>query len=101
MSVKPYLLAAGLFVVAGCAGNVTVPSPGLDHPANPQAAAASPPPDTMIPVAGKSPQAMDGMQGINHSSIPSMQGMDHGSMGNMAGIMTAPWKVWTTIPWKT
>jgi len=101
MCAKPYLLAAGLFVVAGCAGNVTSPSPGLDHRANPQAAAASTPPATRIPVVGESPQAMDGIQGINHGSMPSMQGMDHHSMGNMAGMNGRSRKVWTTIPWKT
>lgn len=70
MRVKSFVLAAGLLAVAGCAGNVSVPPPGPDHPANPRAAAAP----------GKEAGTMGGMRRMNHGS---MRGMDHGSMKGM------------------
>lgn len=80
MCVKSFVLAAGLLAVAGCAGNVTIPLPDLDHPANPRAAAVPPPPPPTIPVVENDPAATDGMQGMDHGS---MKGMDHGSMKRM------------------
>ncbi|MGH8502918.1 MAG: cupredoxin domain-containing protein [Gammaproteobacteria bacterium] len=49
--------------MAGCAGNVTIPSLGLDHPANPRAAAAPLPPTPTVPEAKKVMADMRGMQG--------------------------------------
>ncbi len=83
MYVKPYLLAAGLLAVAGCAGNVTIPSLGLDHPANPRAAAAPLSPPPIVPEAKKVMADMRGMRGMNHGSMKEMQEMDHGSMKGM------------------
>jgi hypothetical protein len=83
MRVKPLLPAAGLLVVAGCAGHVTVPSAGIDHPANPHAAAAPLPTPPMIPVAEKTLPAKHGMQGMNHGSLQGMQGMEHKGMEGM------------------
>lgn len=83
MWVKSLLLAAGALAVAGCAGNVTIPSPGLDHPANPQAAAAPLPPLPSVPDA----TAPTG-GGMDHDS--SMPGMDHGSMRGMEGMRGMP-----------
>jgi len=89
MYVNPFLLAAGLLAVAGCAGNVTIPSLGLDHPANPRAAAAPLPPPPIVPEAKKVMADMQGMQGMNHGSMKGMQGMDHGSMQGMEGMSMA------------
>jgi hypothetical protein len=38
--VLPGLLVLTLLAIAGCAGSVTIDPPGVDHPANPNAAAA-------------------------------------------------------------
>jgi hypothetical protein len=78
MYVRSLLLATALLALAGCAGNVTVPPPGLEHPANPKAAAALLPPSPTIPEVSK--PVRGGMQDMNHGS---MQGMDHGSMQDM------------------
>lgn len=94
MRVRPLLLAASALAVAGCAGNVTIPSPGLDHPANPQAAAAPLPPLPSVPDA--TAPTGGGMQGMNHGSMrgmdhgSSMPGMDHGSMQGMQGMRGMP-----------
>jgi uncharacterized cupredoxin-like copper-binding protein len=80
MYVKSFLLAAGLLALTGCVGNVTIPSLGLDHPANPQAAAAPLPPPPTVPKAKKVMVDMQGMQGMDHGS---MGGMKHGSMQRM------------------
>ncbi len=104
MYVKPFLLAAGLLAVAGCAGNVTIPSLSLDHPANPQAAAAPLPSPPVVPKAQKVMADMQGMEGMDHGSMGmnhgsmqgmqgmdngAMQGMDHGSMKGMDGMNMA------------
>ena len=97
MYVRSLLLATALLALAGCAGNVTVPPPGLEHPANPKAAAALLPPSPTIPEVSKpmrggmqdmnhgSMQGMDhgSMEGMRHGSMQGMQGMDHGSMQDM------------------
>lgn len=80
MCVKSLVLAAGLSAVAGCAGNVTIPPLGLDHPANPQAAAAPLPPSARTPLVENDATAMDGMQEMDHGA---MKGMDHGSKKGM------------------
>jgi hypothetical protein len=77
MCVKASLLAMVMLAGAGCAGNVTIPSAGIDHPANPRAAAAPLSSDSMIPLLKKRPQTIEGMQGMNHGS---MQDTDHGNM---------------------
>jgi hypothetical protein len=74
MYVRSLLLATALLALAGCAGNVTVPPPGLDHPANPQAAAAPSLPPLTIPEAREPTGAgMQGMQGMNHGSMKGME----------------------------
>lgn len=89
MYVRSLLLATALLALAGCAGNVTVPPPGLEHPANPKAAAALLPPSPTIPEVSK--PVRGGMQDMNHGSIQgmdhgSMEGMRHGSMQGMQGM---------------
>jgi hypothetical protein len=64
-----------MLAVASCAGNVTIPSAGINHPANPRAAAPPLSSGPMIPLLKKRPQTIEGMQGMNHGSV---QGMDHG-----------------------
>jgi hypothetical protein len=100
MYVRSLLLATALLALAGCAGNVTVPPPGLEHPANPKAAAAPLPPSPTIPEVSKpmrggmqgmnhgSMQGMDhgSMEGMRHGSMQGMQGVDHGSMQDMEGL---------------
>lgn len=100
MYVRWLLLATALLALAGCAGNVTVPPPGLEHPANPKAAAALLPPSPTIPEVSKfvrggmhdmnhgSMQGMDhgSMEGMRHGSMQGMQGMDHGGTHDMEGL---------------
>lgn len=85
MCVKLFVLAAGLSAVVGCAGNVTIPSLGLDHPANPQAAAAPLPLSATIPALENDATTMGGMRNMDHGSKKgmnhdAMQDMGHGSM---------------------
>lgn len=80
MCAKAFLLASVMLVIAGCAGNVTIPYVGINHPANPRAAATPPSSNRVIPFMEKNPQAAEGMQGLTHDS---MQGMDHRSTGSM------------------
>lgn len=75
MCVKAYLLVMVMLAAASCAGNVTIPSAGIDHPANPRAAVAPPSSEPMIPLLNKRPQTIEGTHGMHHNS---MQGMDHG-----------------------
>lgn len=92
MCVRSFVLAAALLAVTGCAGNVTAPLPGLDHPANPKAAAAPLPPSPTIPEASEPMGGgMQGMQGMSNGSVQgidhgSMKGMNHGSMQGMQGM---------------
>ena len=104
MYVKSFVFAVGLVTLTGCAGTLAIPALGLDHPANPWAAAAPVPVAPTVPhstlraSAKASPQAamagmegMQGMQEMNHGPMQgmdhgSMQGMDHGSMEGMEGM---------------
>jgi uncharacterized protein involved in copper resistance len=93
--VKSLLLAAGLLGLAGCASNVTIPSPGLDHPANPQAAAAPLSPPPTIPTSSvflkedsltrgmNGMREMQNMKSMEEMNPSSMQGMDHEYMEGM------------------
>ena len=83
MYIKSLLLAMGLLTVAGCAGNVTVPPLGLDHPANPQAAAASP--SRLLALDANPAPAQKRHSAMDHSSMSGMNmgEMNHSGMSEM------------------
>ena len=93
MNANPLLVVAGLFLLGGCASDVTVPPVALNHPANPSAPEAPITPlaqtlqtsDPVIAPAGEPKSDFDSMKGMNHDSMKgmghgSMQGMDHSAM---------------------
>jgi hypothetical protein len=91
MYVKSFVFAVGLVTLTGCAGTVAIPALGLDHPANPQAAAAPLPPVPTLPesssaaVAQVSPHA--GVAGIDHGSTGGMQGRRETNHGAKQGML--------------
>lgn len=82
MDIQSLTLAAGLLALTGCAGNVTVPSLGLDHPANPRAAVA---PLPTLPTVPKAKKATAGMQGMDHD-VESMNHSRHMEGMDMEGM---------------
>jgi hypothetical protein len=75
--IKAYVLSAGVVWITACVSNVTVPTPKLDHPANPR---AEPAPISSSPFVLKKEQSPeDTSSGMEH-----MEGM--GEMKGMKGI---------------
>ena len=77
MSANPFLMAAGLLLLGGCASDVTVPPVALNHPANPSAPEAP----IMSPsqtLAFYDPIESRASENRPKAGMDEVQGMDHG-----------------------
>ena len=81
MPTKALAALLGLVLLVGCAGDVTQPGLAADHPANPDAAAASvPPPSETLTIAAASdtPAKPASEASHDHAAMQHGQGQQHG-----------------------